>query len=60
MPCRFKIVKTGHVNFGIVPCVKTAILGPDANLEEHVPSDMLKLRKSPAVKETGRKEQLRR
>ena len=41
-------VKTRHVKFGILPCVKTASLRPDANMEEHVSSDMLRLRRSPA------------
>ena len=43
-----KIVKTRHVNFGILPCVKTSCLRPDANTEEHVSADMLRLRRRPA------------
>ena len=33
------IVKTCHVNFGIIPCVKTTNLRLDVNMEEHVSSD---------------------
>ena len=43
-----QILKTRHVNFGILPCVKATSLRPDVNLEEHVASDMLRLRRSPA------------
>ena len=44
-----KIVKTRHVNFGILPCVKTTSLRPDAYMEENVASDMLRLRRCPAI-----------
>ena len=38
-----KTVKTCHVDLGILPCVKTTSLRPDANLEDCVSSDMLRL-----------------
>ena len=55
-----KIVKHHQVVFGILPCVKTRSLRPDANLEEHVSSDTLRLRKSPArsQRKVVRKDQL--
>ena len=43
-----EIVVIRHVAIGILPCVKTTGLRPDANMEEHVSSDMLRLRRSPA------------
>ena len=48
-----------HVNVGL-PCVKTTSLRPDANLEEHVSSDMMRLRRSPArsQRKVVRKDQL--
>ena len=39
---------THYVNFGILLCVKTTSLRPDAVMEEHVFSDMLRPRRSPA------------
>ena len=42
------IFKTGHVDFGILPCVQTTRLRPDAYMKEHVSSDMLRLTRSPA------------
>ena len=55
-----KTVKTRHVNCGILPCVKTSSLRPDAFLEENVYSDMLRLRRSPArsQRKVVRKDQL--
>ena len=55
-----KIVKTRRVCFGIFPCVNTSSLRPDANLEEHVSSDMLRLMRSPArsQRKVVRKDQL--
>ena len=55
-----KIVKLHHVYFGTLPCVKTTSLRPDANLEENVSSDILRLRKSPArsQRKVVRKDQL--
>ena len=41
-----KSVRIRLENFGILPCVKTTSLRPEANLEEHVSSDMLRPRKS--------------
>ena len=45
---------------GILPFVKTTSLRPDANMEEHVSSDMLRLRKSPgkSQRKVVRKDQL--
>ena len=40
--------KKSHENVGILPCVETTSLRPDANVEEHVSSNMLRLRRSPA------------
>ena len=49
IPCRCKnCTKKRHVNYGILPCVKTTSLKQDANMEEHVSSDMLRLRRIPA------------
>ena len=42
-----KIEKKRYVKFGTFLCVKTTSLRPDVNLEEHVPSDMLRLRRRP-------------
>ena len=55
-----KIVKPRHIVFGILPCVKTTSLRPDAHLEEHVSSDMLRRRRSPATSQRKevRKDQL--
>ena len=39
-----KMSKTRHENFGILPNVITTSLRPDTYLEEHVSSDMLRLR----------------
>ena len=48
----FKFVKTRHVNYGILSCVKTTSLRPDAYIWKNVSSDMLTLMRSPAkVKE---------
>ena len=49
-----------HVNFGILPCIKTASLGPDAHMEMNADIDMLRQRKSPAKsqKKVVRKHQL--
>ena len=41
-----QIARTRHVNFGTLSCLNC--LRPDANMEEHVSSDMLRLRRSPA------------
>ena len=41
-------VKTRHVKFGILRVSKTISLRLDARLEEHVSSEMLRLRRSPA------------
>ena len=38
-----KTVKARRVNVGILPCVKITSLRLNANLEEHVASDMLRL-----------------
>ena len=47
MPLHFFLKKKNrHVIFGILPCVKTTSLRLDANLEENVSSDMLRLRRS--------------
>ena len=53
-------IKARHGIVGILPCVKTTSLRPGANLEEHVPSDMLRLRRSPArsQRKVVRKDQL--
>ena len=48
IPRRFKKCQTHHVEIGILPCVKTTSLRLDANLEESVSSDMLRLMRSPA------------
>ena len=55
-----KIVRTCHVNVGTFPCVKTTSLRPNALMEEHVSSDMLRLKKSPAKsqRKVVRKDQL--
>ena len=55
-----EIVIIRHVNFGILPCVKSTSLGLDANLEEHVSSDMLRQMRSPArsQRKVVRKDQL--
>ena len=46
-----KTVKIRHVNFGILLCVKTTSLRPNAYMEENVSSDMLRLRrKKPCTK----------
>ena len=52
--------KKHHENFGFLPRVKTTSLGLDANMEEHVSSDMLSLRRSPAriQRKVVRKDQL--
>ena len=58
--CRYKNCKTGHVDFGILPCVKTTSLRPDAYMKEHVSSDMLRLTRSSAKsqRKVVRKDQL--
>ena len=52
--------KIRHVNVGILLCVKTTSLRPDAYVEENVSSDMLRLRRSPAKSQRKmvRKDQL--
>ena len=45
-----EFVKTRHVKFGILRASKTTSLRLDACLEEHVSSEMLRLRRSPARK----------
>ena len=61
IPCSYKnCKKTLHVNFGILPCLKTTSLRLDANMDVHVSSDMLRLRRSPArsQRKVVRKDQL--
>ena len=56
-----KFVKTRLVDLGILSCVKTTILRPDAPMEENVSSDMLRLMRRPAKsqRKVVRKGQLR-
>ena len=44
------VKKKRHVDLGILPCVKTTSLRPDAEMEDNVPSGMLRLVKSPSKK----------
>ena len=61
---KFRVVakncKNPSCNFGIFPCVKTTSLRLDAKREEHVSSDMMRLRRSPArsQRKVVRKDQL--
>ena len=59
-PCRYKNCKIRHVDLGILSCVKTTSLRPDAFMEENVSSDMLRLRRCPAnsKRKMVRKDQL--
>ena len=36
IPCRYKTCKNRHVNFGILPCVKSTSLRTDANMDRSV------------------------
>ena len=56
----FKKKKNRHVNFGILPCVKTTRQKKDAFMERSVSLDMLRQRKSPTKgqRKVVRKDQL--
>ena len=43
-----KSARTRHVIWGTLPCVSISSVNQDANLEEHISSDMLRLMPSPA------------
>ena len=49
-----------HVNFGILPCVKTTSLKLDAHLAQNAFSDMLRFRRRPSSsqRKVVRKDQL--
>ena len=57
---RLPVFKIRHVDSGILPCVKTTSLRPDAYVAKNADSDMLRLRRSPAKKQRKvvRKDQL--
>ena len=46
--CCYKNCKTRHVDFGILPCVRTTSLNPEAPVAMKADFDMLRQRRSPA------------
>ena len=59
-PCRYFVIKTS-CKFSIFLCVKTTSLSLDANMEEHISSDILRQKESPVKgqRKVVRKDQLR-